>query len=151
MTGFLSPSCRTRSLASLILLLLVSSGCGSRLQLFPVAGKVLVDGEPLEVGDIVLYPDDGAPLPSDQIPQGKLSPGGGYEIYTSGEPGAKAGAYRVVIISQTEKKPVRVVSPNHLGVYPLISEQYFSPSQTPLRIEVGPDAQPGAYDLAVVK
>jgi hypothetical protein len=127
-------------------LVLAAAGCSS--ELVPVAGRVTLDGQPVANSYVVLYPADGGGA-SDQVANGRTDAAGVYRLATAGVPGARPGAYRVVVVAQTNEKPPRA-KPNPMSIYPAIDRKYFTPDTTPLRMEVTA-ARPGGYDLAVTR
>ena len=143
------PHCGSSYRWSIAIAALVCCGCGGE-RLYPVEGRVTIEGSPLATGSVVLFPDDGRAQPSDRIPQAKLNPSGEYRIVTAGQPGAPAGKYRVAIVAQTDVRPMNLPA-NPMNVYPLIDQKYFTSANTTLRIEVGPNPAIAAYDLAVTR
>lgn len=87
-----------------------SSGCGSPdealLPVFPVSGKVEVDGEPAEGALVVFHPV--TELPGELRPSGETGADGTFALstYDSGD-GAPTGEYRVTIVI-----PVTPAGPN---------------------------------------
>jgi hypothetical protein len=124
---------------------LAGAGCSGEPPLYPVEGTVTVGGAPLTTGDVLLYPDDGAKLSGQRLPQGKIDGNGAYRLSSAGRPGAPAGRYRVAVVAQTRTRPPNV-PPNPMGLYPLIPQEYLSESTTTLRLEV---PAPAGYDLAL--
>jgi len=135
---------------------ILTPGCGQKeVTLAPVTGKVTVDGKPLTSGSVSLIPD--VPLGSEGAKQaskiptlgpsgGEIGPDGTYKIYTSGKEGAPLGKYRVRVVPPiTEVKDDKEVP--DIG----FDKKYTDANKTPLRIEVVPNPQPGAYDLKLTK
>jgi hypothetical protein len=87
-------------LASLGLLVLSLTSCGKsdgRQRTFPVSGKVLVNGNPLEHATIVFHPI-GATGPEVIKPRGKVAADGAFTLTSyDGNDGAPAGDYQVTI------------------------------------------------------
>jgi hypothetical protein len=138
-------------LPQLILLfaVLAFSGCGGP-PLYPVSGKVLVDGEPLAKGFVVFHPDDDRPMAGADLPRGELNQEGVYELHSGEKVGAPPGKYRIVIVAQdlnTRAPDAR--SAVHPEPKPLIDRLYFDAEKTPLRADVKKDAAPGDYDQKV--
>jgi len=69
------------------------AGCGDgRPKRYPVSGRVLIDGQPLEVGFIRLIADDARPS------YGHLGPGGRFALTCyEGKDGSVPGTHRVVV------------------------------------------------------
>jgi hypothetical protein len=150
-----------------------AAGCGG-LKLYPVEGRVLLNGKPLGQGYVTLFPDGGgAPEVAGKMnPLAKIEEDGRYRIYSGSAPGAPAGKYRVVVNALSRRQPlsdappaVPAGGPGHskgarkpkqpteqflLGD-PLINTKFFHAESTPLRIEVVPAPAPGAYDLEVTR
>lgn len=82
-----------RSLSGLLLIgLFVAAGCDSRPKCVPVAGKVLIDGEPLKSGAIIFVPAGG------RQSTGIIDANGQFKL-TCFEPddGAIVGAHRIQV------------------------------------------------------
>jgi hypothetical protein len=150
-----------------------AAGCGG-LKLYPVEGRVLVKGQPLNQGYVTLFPDgDGAPaVPGKMNPMAKIEEGGRYRIFSGSAPGAPAGKYRVVVKAMSRRQPLNEAAPavppggpghspgarkprqpteQFLLGEPLINTKYFHAESTPLRIEVVTAPAKGAYDLEVTR
>lgn len=82
---------RATILCSLFTLLL--SGCGNGLNLVPVSGKVLLDGEPVSGAAVAFWPTSGGPIAT-----GVTNDQGQFELSTLDKPGAIVGNYRVTVI-----------------------------------------------------
>jgi len=67
------------------------SGCGSELDLVPVTGKVLVDGQPYGNAKVLAYPTDG---PSGF---GMTNAQGEFELATRDLSGVKVGSYTFTV------------------------------------------------------
>ena len=140
-----------RILLGLMTCLLAFTGCGGP-SLYPVSGKVLVDGEPLTRGFVVFHPDDDRPMAGADLPRGELDKNGVYELRSGEKIGAPPGKYRVVIVAQdlnTRAPDAR--SAVHPEPKPLIDRLYFDPEKTPLKAEVKQDAAQGDYDQKVTR
>ncbi|MFN0019514.1 MAG: hypothetical protein ACKVP0_14740 [Pirellulaceae bacterium] len=127
----------------------VLTGCGGPV-LYPVSGKVLVDGEPLTKGFVVFHPDDDRPIAGADLPRGELNKEGVYELRSGERVGAPPGNYRVVIVAQDmNSRAPDARSAVHPEPKPLINRLYFDAEKTPLRADVKKDAAPGDYDQKV--
>jgi hypothetical protein len=156
-----------------LLALAGAAGCGG-LKLYPVEGRVLVNGKPLGQGYVTLFPDgEGAPaVPGKMNPMARIEEDGHYRIFSGSAPGAPAGKYRVVVNALSRRQPLSEAPPpippggpghskatrktkqpteQFLLGDPLINTKYFHAESTPLRIEVVPAPAPGAYDLEVAR
>ncbi len=121
------------------------TGCADspQPQLYPVRGRITLDGQPLPRGSVSLR--SLTPGVWDQ-PTGVIEPPGQYTIYTNRRAGAPPGSYRVVVFA-TESA---AKAPG--GLHPeipksLLPNQYNHPEQSPLRLEVVAKPSPQAYDL----
>src|SRR5579875_2419117 len=127
-------------------------GCGKKLpSLTPVTGKVTVGGQPLTAGQVTLTPDAGIAADKSETPTAGLSAGqidstGAYKIFTSGKPGAPPGKYKVTVTPSMVPSSGAKTAPA-FG----FDHKYANPRDTPLRIEVVPNAAPDAYDLKLSK
>lgn len=118
-------------------------GCGdSRPPLFPVVGKVTIDGKPAEEGGVVFHNGEKQLV-------GSIKPDGTYEIMQNREPGAPIGKYKVtVFVTRTPKD----AQGNPIGLPQTLSNQKFMNTQTtPFEFEVTESSPSGTYDLAVTK
>jgi hypothetical protein len=76
-------------------LLLAFSGCDSRPTRVPVAGRVLIDGQPLTTGFVRVIPENDRPA------TGEIGPDGRFVLTTfEGEDGCVLGTHRVEIIAK---------------------------------------------------
>jgi hypothetical protein len=83
---------------------LLLAGCGGQPERLPVAGQVLIDGQPLGYGHILFVPNDGRPSRAD------LDKDGRFQLSSFGTAdGAARGTHRIAVfageqISQTETR-----------------------------------------------
>lgn len=108
------------------MLLAVTLGCGGGgPQVAPVAGRVTLDGRPLEHADVTFQPD-GSQRPS----TGRTGPDGKYTLgYKRGQPGAIVGEHTVRIY----------VSPELVARPPRIPARYDTQSELRAEVEPGKD------------
>lgn len=133
-------------MANLVALLLASSlvGCGPRgEELFEVRGQVELGGAPLTTGVVSLRADRDNKTP--HHPTGLIDSQGHYQVFTSGQPGAPPGWYRVVIFATEATANTKQAHPGLPKS--LIPRRYNDAGSTPLSIEVKRDATAGAFDL----
>jgi hypothetical protein len=84
-------------------MLTIASGCGKndgRIKVYPVSGKVLVNGAPVEGARVVLYPvSEDLKKPGMPIPDGMTDSEGNFKL-RSFEPGdgAPEGEFKVCVI-----------------------------------------------------
>ncbi len=119
------------------------AGCGPAQEpMFPVEGKIQVDGKPLAKGSVVLHPDAAKNNTTKHDPRGSVIEGK-YKVATHPRDGAPPGWYKVTVISTEPSDPKNPYSePRHL-----IPEKYGKADGAPVSIEVRKDAPAGAYDL----
>lgn len=131
---------RTALLVTILCLpLALASGCGrskgDRVTVYPVTGKVLVNGQPAEGVNVIYYAEGSAPegirMP---VPADVTDTNGVYELtsYVQGD-GAPAGSYKVAAVWD-EKPPA-----NFSGVFEpkdRLQGRYASPDKSTLKAEV---------------
>ncbi|MBA3480906.1 MAG: hypothetical protein H0T51_03730 [Pirellulales bacterium] len=121
-------------------------GCSkSGPSLYPVAGKVTIDGQPAKEGGVVFHDE------ANGMRQfvGGITPDGSYRIMHLREEGAPAGKYRVtVFVTDTPMD----ANGNPTNLPRTLSDQKFMDARnTPLTVEVTDAAPVGSYDLAVTR
>jgi hypothetical protein len=122
------------------------AACSSETEkLYPVKGKVTVDGKPLKKGSIAFHPNTKKNNTSRFIAAGEVTDGE-YELFTNGKPGAPLGWYKVTVASE---EPPDSSKPEKVKAY--IGKEFTDPATTPWELEVV--AAPGqlAYDLQGAK
>jgi hypothetical protein len=128
-------------------------GCGGSGEvLYPVEGRVLKDGVPIQpaTGFVVLKPEAGPNTEGSPEPAGAIEADGSFVVYTNDRPGAPPGRYRVVVTaSGPTKKPSANQSHQRPMAQPLVPAKYSQPDATPLLIEVVADPADDAYDLKI--
>ncbi len=137
--------CPSRGVPSLgaLLLALAACGCGGDgVQRLPVEGIVYLDGEPLRgmTGAVTFIPDLSRGNESPLRGNGEIDAEGRYTLFAGGKPGAPPGHYKVLVGAAppgTDRDESRLVVP----------PRYVVERDTPLRMEVVPDPEPGHYDL----
>jgi hypothetical protein len=143
--------------ASLLLALALdlTPGCGpSGAKLAPVAGKVTLNGEPLEGATVTFTPDPGNP---EVTPGGASSgPGGAYRARYGERPGLAPGKYKVLVVKSALKGGASV--PPEFKDDPVMAQisgltvdalppEYGNANTTPIAVDV-PDGG-GTFDLDV--
>jgi hypothetical protein len=124
---------------------LLLAGCGRKPGevMYPVKGRITLDGKPLPRGSVSLRPASG--LPGHQ-PTGVIEPAGEYTIYTNGRQGAPPGGYKVVVFAtEATTSPDGTARPGLPKS--LIPIRYNQPDQSSLRLDVVAQPVSGAYDL----
>jgi len=118
--------------------LAVVSGCGDdRPDLYPISGRVTVDGTPARGAYVTLHPEKRQPLGTPK-PFGRADAAGQFELTTySTADGVPAGDYRVTVV-WPENPDARGPSPDRL------SGHYANPSGTSLSVTI----QEGMTELA---
>jgi hypothetical protein len=127
-------------------LLVAMVGCGeSGPTLYPVVGKVALDGKPAKEGGVVFHDE------SNGMRQfvGGISPDGTYKVMHQREEGVPAGKYRVtVFVTETPAD----ANGNPIDLPKTLSNRKFmDPRNTPLAVEVTDSAPAGSYDLTVTR
>lgn len=145
-------------LACLVVLLGVcfAPGCGNKVSLTPVSGKVTVDGTPITAGQVSLIPDVLNPnderakgqtvAPTAGLSSGTINSDGTYKIFTAGKEGAPLGKYKVNVTPSMMPSGDPKAAPAS-G----FNRKFSDPQNSPLRIEVTASPAAGAYDLKLTK
>jgi hypothetical protein len=110
---------------------LLSAACGSKGRefkaLYPVHGKVVIDGKAAKGARVVLHPH-GEPDPRAILPQAVVGDDGTFTLSTYNfEDGAPAGAYGVTITQFQKNSPVN-----------LFPARYDNPATSGLDIQIEP-------------
>jgi len=74
-------------------------GCGEQQTRLPVAGRVLIDGEPLTTGSIQFVPETGRPFASKILEDGSFRLAELSVANESQQPGISQGKYRIAVSS----------------------------------------------------
>jgi hypothetical protein len=135
-------------LGATFLLGLGAAGCGDDVGTrYPVAGRVLVDGQPLrgKAGSVLFKPDPSKGNTGPHEAAATIDEEGGYTLFTQGKKGAPPGWYKVVVYvtekgADREAKPPRVFHP-----------RYSSEKTTTLAAEIVANPASGQYDLKLTK
>ncbi len=106
-----------------------------QISLYEAAGKVLINGEPLNTGHVEFHPaNKNGPIPDRII--GVIKEGGTFEIYTDFGTGLKKGApqgeYKVLLVAL---KPAQGMGPPEK----LLPVDYYDESLTPITVTVTSD------------
>jgi hypothetical protein len=122
-------------------LALLATGCGTSR--YPVEGRVLLNGKPLQgkEGAVVLKPDASKGNTSTVTSVGVLQRDGSFSVLTNGQPGAPPGWYKVIVMA-TEA----AANPNE-DTRRVANMRYESEEATPLAFEVVANPTEGTYDL----
>jgi hypothetical protein len=139
-------------LAGLSLVLVVGCEAKKTASMYPVSGKVTVDGKPLTSGMVTLIPDIGtAPhkgksrIDTPGLSAGKIESDGHYEIFTNGESGAPRGKYRITVVPDTMPVPEGQDPPKDFN------NKFSDGAKTELKFEVVEHPAKDAYDLKLTK
>jgi hypothetical protein len=131
-------------------------GCGDAggLPLFPVAGRITVDGQPLcaEQATVVFKPDKGRGNLTDHEPVGRVDPNGNFTLATAGKQGAPPGWYKVVVAAFEAPRNDRRLPGKPARGYRLLANRRYGDAETSgLKVEVVPNPVSGIYDLKLSK
>jgi len=114
--------------------------------LVPVAGRITLRGKPVSEGSISFRPDANLANASLHHPTGRIEPDGSYRLYIREREGAPAGWYKVIVF--VNEPIVDEQGRAHPGMpKSLIDRRYNRPGDTPLAVEVKPEAPQGSYDF----
>lgn len=133
-----------------ISLVLVLSGCGSGddAKLYPVRGKVTLDGVAIEGATVTFVPTDSTPGAE---ATGRTTSDGSFELTSRSRKGAAAGTYKVIISRWLQRDG----SPLPPGVAPIDSDasetlhpSYSDPDRTVLTAIVAEGSGPLDFPLS---
>jgi hypothetical protein len=139
-------------LLTLLLALGMAGGCGeSGPKLYPLSGKVMLDGAPLspkpgETAFVEFRADTKASNSSAHLPRGTIGADGSFTVSTNNQPGLEAGAWLVRVVYQREPgaEDKRPYAPPKI----LVGEKYTIFDRSGFQVTAGPDT-PSMPDLAV--
>jgi hypothetical protein len=131
------PSGRFGVVGALLLLLSGCGGGGSPGTLYPVSGRVTVDGVPLPEAQLLFMAHAEKGNKTAELPLGQVKDGN-YSVMTWGKPGAPPGWYKVRVKTSYPGSPEKPAA---------LPARYFDAKTSPLAIEVVATPAPGAYDL----
>ena len=123
-------------------------GCG--VKRVPVAGTVLLDGQPLDGGYLEFTPDTAKGNTAQLVCIAPIKEGR-YNLETNGVTRADSGTgvppgwYKVTF------RMLDVSSKKHQVVPIPVNEKFKSVEKTPLAVEVKDNPEPGAYDFKLTK
>lgn len=107
---------RGRRFAALLPLAVLLCGCAERAELVPVAGHVLIDGEPLPQGTIQFVPESGRPAVAKIGADGAFRLSSATSSNPAGAAGIKPGKYRIAVsafeVIDEETEEVRWFAPS---------------------------------------
>jgi hypothetical protein len=126
--------------------MVVVSLCGCSEPVYPVKGKVTVNGKVLTEGAVTFWPDESKGNKSVIEARGTIGDDGTYELFSREKKGAVLGAYKVTITSQGAP-----VDSTKLDKAPpqLVPTVFTAKETTTLTKEVVATPAAGAYDLDV--
>jgi hypothetical protein len=130
--------------------LALGAGCGGASGTqpgFPVTGKVLVGGEPLD-GGVVLFISDAAKGNSSRLrPAGQITETGIYALYAEGRPEIPPGWYKVAVESYDQAGRGRNGRSLTVRGRLLVNPVYCRAETSGLRVKVVANPAEGAYDF----
>jgi hypothetical protein len=122
------------------------TGCGGNKPLpkelgplFPVQGKVSLDGKLLRGGNVTFFALDHDVKICQ--PEGLIDSDGNYTVSSYGQNGAPAGKYRVTVLPGSNDKSIDLA----------VDDVYQSWENSPLTVTVTENPPAGAYDLKLKK
>lgn len=128
--------------------LLNLAGCSDFPKLYPVSGKVTLDGQPLTGGGLAFVPDTAKGNTAPVDCKCLIDSQGHYELKSRGVKGsdngkgAPLGRYKVILVANPKDAKVPEIN---------VNARYLKAETTPLSIEVVADPKPDAYDLQLTK
>jgi hypothetical protein len=148
--------CETVIALGIIVLL---AGCGEKVDVVPVSGRIAVDGAPLHVGNGIVnfMPNKEKGNTTDLQPAGVVDENGNYEVYyETKKKGAPPGWYKLRIgASPPEMRhiPMPRKGKQMKGSPPPwpFDKKYMDVEKSGLELEVVRNPAPGAYDLKLTK
>lgn len=111
-------------------LVLLIAGCNEQSVRYPVAGKIVIDGQPVTMGSIQFVPEEGRPF------AGKIGKDGSFRLSAlsvdskSNKPGVAAGKYRIGISS------AEIVNEDEGEMLHHIPEKYADYRTSELEVEI---------------
>jgi hypothetical protein len=134
-------------------------GCGGdSVDVVPVSGQVMVDGEPLRAksGNVTFVPDKAKGNTTTFEPSGYLDENGNYTLYyAQGKKGAPPGWYKIQVTASRQQGDQPLETPRPRGgpppPPPLFNNKFTRSTTSGLEVEVVKDAAAGAYDLKLTK
>ncbi|MBN2578924.1 MAG: hypothetical protein JXB10_08030 [Pirellulales bacterium] len=122
-------------------LFILALGCGESLE-SSITGTVTLDGKPLHIGTVTLYPVQSGPLA-----YGSIQSDGTYKIVTGGTKGLNSGEYKVGVLAiDTPVGTHQGKGPPPLGKI-LTPQRYRDPETSGLKITVTSGSN--RYDIAL--
>lgn len=121
-----------RGIAAALLAMIVFTGCGKTgASVAPVAGKVLIDGQPLASGSVNTLPAGGRGA------HGTIQPDGSFSLGTNGpDDGALIGMHRVAVVAYAQSADNGPESPRGKSLVP---QRYTNAETSGLTIDVKAD------------
>jgi hypothetical protein len=121
------------------------ASCEKGIRRVPVSGTVTLDGQPLQGGVLMFYPDESKGNTARVGCSGPVK-NGRYSLVTAGVTqidtgtGAPLGWYNVTLLTDLPGTPEIKVD-----------KKYLRPETTPLQVEIVENPPPGKYDLQLTK
>jgi hypothetical protein len=115
------------------------------VNVLPVAGRVLLEGQPLHGGYVKFHADASKDNQTQIVPSSEIDANGNYVLSTGSQRGAPPGWYRVVIAPAETDDSSKGVGKDFK---PSFNVKFTRDYSTPLQVEVKPN---GTYDLELTK
>ena len=138
--------------ACTLLCALLAFGCGDSRgvgKVYPVTGKITLNGEPLTVTTtmVLFRPDASRGNASRFEPAGTVDADGDYTVFTDGKEGAPSGWYKVIVTATSTEVQTTHGKRDHPRPKSLLPAKYGRAQTTELAVEVVANPAPGVYDL----
>jgi len=129
----MSLACSRRSWILAVAVAIACSGCGDEgAELLPVNGKVILDGEPLTIGNVITMP------PAGRGANGAIQSDGSFTLRTGDQVGAVPGTHKVGVVAY--EAPANAGPEAEQGK-PLVPQRYAAPESSGLTIDVKSDGE----------
>ena len=143
--------------ATVLVFALSASGCDEVGKRYPVTGRVMLNGVPLQgkTGSVVFKPDPGQGNQSTVEAVGEIDADGNFTLFTRGKAGAPLGWYKVMLTvsepGQAQAQNRAAPGRNRKTSSPVIAARYANEATSGLVKEVVAEPASGAYDLNLTK
>jgi hypothetical protein len=137
--------CAAAWIALIVAVKLLGGPSEKGVKVFPVVGRVLLEGQPLRGGYVKFHADASKDNSTQIVPSSEIDADGNYVLHTGSQRGAPPGWYRVVIVPSETDDNSKAVSKDFK---PPFNVKFTRDDLTPLQVEVKENA---TYDLELTK